>query len=164
GEGVWEEVDLRDAQMLEQRRDVVGGLLEAQGTIDVGRAAMALQIGGDPPPVGGERGMDAAMAPGRMNIDRRLSPAADRVAHLESIHGRIALDPLGNLASRSDGDGHRRLPICKYKLTVSMTLPFVKPDSSFPASFLRLGAFLSVTPAKAGVRDHRQAPAYSALT
>ena len=76
---VAEEVGLLDFQVFQESCDVIGVLLAAHRTIDVGRASVALEIHGNPLPVAGQPGNQPAMADDGVNINRRLTFASDLV-------------------------------------------------------------------------------------
>ena len=82
-------------EMLHQRRDVVGHLLVAEGAVDIGGVAVALQLDGDDLVVLGQGGEDRPpqvdRPKGAMEQDQRLTAAVDLVVHLQPVDRGVAV-------------------------------------------------------------------------
>jgi len=94
-EGVAHQVCALDAELLDQCRDVVGQVLGAQRPIDVGGAAMPLQVGHDhTPPLGqsrSDRVEDLAARDSAVQQDqRRAAGAVLVVVELQPVDVRPA--------------------------------------------------------------------------
>jgi len=88
--GVAHDVGFFETEVLDQGGDVVRHRLEAQRAVDVGRAPMGLQIGGDDLPPFCEQRENFAehldRADAAMQQDQRFPGAVDLVVHLETVH------------------------------------------------------------------------------
>ena len=120
---VADDVGLRDAEVVHQRRDIIGHLLVAKGAVDdVGGVPMALQLDGDDLVVLGQGGEDRSpqvdRPKGAMEQHQRLPGAVDLVVHLQPVdrgvaalrarlrHGRRGVGfRLGEAPRRSDQGG-----------------------------------------------------------
>ena len=90
-----DDVGLTDAEVLHQRGDVVRHLLVLQGAIDVGGAAVSLQIDGDDLPALGQVRQQRLHGAGRHvgaveQHDGDTAAAVDLVVHIEPVHRRVA--------------------------------------------------------------------------
>jgi hypothetical protein len=92
---VADNIGVGDAQMLHDRRDVVGQLLVVKGTVDdVGGVAMALELDGDDLAMlgqGGQNGPPQVDGPeGAVEQQQRLPAAVDLVVHLQPVDRGVA--------------------------------------------------------------------------
>ena len=94
---VAEDVGLGHPELAEQRRGVVGHVLDAQRAVDVGGVAVRLLLDGDHPPVLGERGeqlREVDADPGERAVQQhQRAPGLGTVhlvVHLQAVHRRVA--------------------------------------------------------------------------
>ena len=113
-----EQIGLFDVEVAQESDGLLGGLLEREWAIDVGRAAMALLLERDHPARPGqqreqlaERGADGRV-PTVQEHQRHAVPhcrPVDLVVHLESVDGRVtALDGAGGASERETDEAEHR--------------------------------------------------------